>query len=316
MIRKLAPYTRGYRIWIVLGVLCSAGEAVLELLLPKLMSNIVDVGIAGGDRAYILATGTKMVLMALCSLALGIGAAALSSRAGMGFGANLRLAEYTQVQKFSFSNIEHFSTASLITRLTNDVSSVQMMLMMGMRLLVRAPVMLITAVIMSLRISLRLSQVFLVIVPLLIVAVALVIKFVGPIFNSLQRATDDLNLVVQEDLSAIRVVKSFVREDREREKFAARSDNLRATAERAYGFVVMFFQRRLRRDDALRRPAGLLHLRLGNPDVADDGVDAHDDPDPLHRLRPPYRRGARRAAPDHGRAGRQRPDRGRRLHPL
>ena len=241
MIRKLAPYTRGYRIWIVLGVLCSAGEAVLELLLPKLMSNIVDVGIAGGDRAYILATGTKMVLMALCSLALGIGAAALSSRAGMGFGANLRLAEYTQVQKFSFSNIEHFSTASLITRLTNDVSSVQMMLMMGMRMLVRAPVMLITAVIMALRISLRLSQVFLVIVPLLIVAVALVIKFVGPIFSSLQRATDDLNLVVQEDLSAIRVVKSFVREDREREKFAARSDNLRATAERAYGFVVMFF---------------------------------------------------------------------------
>ena len=241
MIRKLAPYTRGYRIWIVLGVLCSAGEAVLELLLPKLMSNIVDVGIAGGDRAYILATGTKMVLMALCSLALGIGAAALSSRAGMGFGANLRLAEYTQVQKFSFSNFEHFSTASLITRLTNDVSSVQMMLMMGMRMLVRAPVMLITAVIMALRISLRLSQVFLVIVPLLIVAVALVIKFVGPIFNSLQRATDDLNLVVQEDLSAIRVVKSFVREDREREKFAARSDNLRATAERAYGFVVMFF---------------------------------------------------------------------------
>ena len=241
MIRKLAPYTRGYRIWIVLGVLCSAGEAVLELLLPKLMSNIVDVGIAGGDRASILATGTKMVLMALCSLALGIGAAALSSRAGMGFGANLRLAEYTQVQKFSFSNIEHFSTASLITRLTNDVSSVQMMLMMGMRMLVRAPVMLITAVIMALRISLRLSQVFLVIVPLLIVAVALVIKFVGPIFNSLQRATDDLNLVVQEDLSAIRVVKSFVREDREREKFAARSDNLRATAERAYGFVVMFF---------------------------------------------------------------------------
>ena len=214
---------------------------MLELLLPKLMSNIVDVGIAGGDRAYILATGTKMVLMALCSLALGIGAAALSSRAGMGFGASLRLAEYTQVQKFSFSNIEHFDRLAHHAPLTNDVSSVQMMLMMGMRMLVRAPVMLITAVIMALRISLRLSQVFLVIVPLLIVAVALVIKFVGPIFNSLQRATDDLNLVVQEDLSAIRVVKSFVREDREREKFAARSDNLRATAERAYGFVVMFF---------------------------------------------------------------------------
>ena len=240
MIRKLAPYTKGYRVWIFLGVLCSAGEAVLELLLPKAMSQIVDVGIANGDKAYILAMGLKMILMALASLVMGVGAAALAAKAGMGFGANVRAAEYAQVQRFSFANIEHFSTASLITRLTNDVSSVQMTLMMGMRMLVRAPVMLITALVMALTISLQLSQVFLVVLPLLLILVAIVIRYVGPFFTALQKSTDDLNLVVQEDLNAIRVVKSFVREDREQEKFTQRSETLRQTAERAFSFVVLF----------------------------------------------------------------------------
>ena len=240
MIRKLAPYTKGYRIWIILGVLCSAGEAVLELLLPKAMSQIVDVGIANGDKEYILAMGLKMILMALASLVMGVGAAALAARAGMGFGANVRAAEYAQVQRFSFANIERFSTASLITRLTNDVSSVQMTLMMGMRMLVRAPVMLITALVMALTISLQLSQVFLVVLPLLLLLVAIVIRYVGPFFTALQKSTDDLNLVVQENLNAIRVVKSFVREDREQEKFTQRSEKLRQTAERAFSFVVLF----------------------------------------------------------------------------
>ena len=244
MIRKLAPYTKGYRVYILLGILCSAGEAVLELMLPKAMSNIVDYGIGGnggaGDRSYILTMGLNMVLMALICLALGVGAAALAAKAGMGFGANVRDAEYRQVQRFSFSNIEHFSTASLITRLTNDVSSVQMTLMMGMRMLVRAPVMLITALVMALRISLQLSQIFLVILPLLALMVFIILRYVGPFFTSLQKATDGLNLVVQEDLNAIRVVKSFVREDREKEKFFQRSETLRQTAERAFGFVVTF----------------------------------------------------------------------------
>ena len=244
MIRKLAPYTKGYRVYILLGILCSAGEAVLELMLPKAMSNIVDYGIGGnggaGDRSYILTMGLKMVLMALICLALGVGAAALAAKAGMGFGANVRDAEYRQVQRFSFSNIEHFSTASLITRLTNDVSSVQMTLMMGMRMLVRAPVMLITALVMALRISLQLGQIFLVILPLLALMVFIILRYVGPFFTSLQKATDGLNLVVQEDLNAIRVVKSFVREDREKEKFFQRSETLRQTAERAFGFVVTF----------------------------------------------------------------------------
>ena len=240
MLKKLAPYTRGYRLYVMLGVLFSAGEAVLELELPQAMSEIVDVGIAGGDRSYILLTGLKMFLMAMAALGCGVGAAVLAAKAAMGFGANLRQAEYEQVQRFSFANIEHFSTASLIARLTNDVSSVQMTLFMGMRMCVRAPVMLVTALVKAMEISLDLSQVFLVAVPLLIIAVVIVIRYVGPFFTALQNATDDLNLVVQENLNAVRVVKSFVREDEEEKKFRVRSDRLRDTAERAFGFVVMF----------------------------------------------------------------------------
>lgn len=240
MLKKLAPYTRGYRWYILLGILCSVGEAVLELELPQAMSAIVDVGIANGDRGYILLTGLKMFLMAMAALACGVGAAVMAAKAAMGFGANVRQAEYEQVQRFSFANIEHFSTASLITRLTNDVASVQMTLFMGMRMCVRAPVMLVTALIKAMEISLGLSQVFLVAVPLLAVAVVIVIRYVGPFFTALQNATDELNLVVQENLNAVRVVKSFVREDEEEQKFRTRSDKLRDTAERAFGFVVMF----------------------------------------------------------------------------
>ena len=240
MLKKLFPYTKGYRLWILGGILCSILESVFELLLPKAMSNIVDVGMASGDRNYILIMGLRMVLLALAALAGGVGAALFAARAGMGFGAQLRQAEYEQVQRFSFANIEHFSTASLITRLTSDVASMQMTLMMGMRIFVRAPVMLITAIIMALTISLDLSQVFLVSIPLLGLGVILVITKVGLFFTALQKATDDVNLVVQEDLNAIRVVKSFVREDREREKFAQRSEHLRDTALRAFGFVVIF----------------------------------------------------------------------------
>ena len=234
------PFTKGYRQWILLGVACSIAEAVLELELPQVMSDIVDVGIASGDRRYIMMMGLKMLVLALLALLGGVGAAVFAAKASMGFGANLRQAEYEQVQRFSFANIEHFSTASLITRLTNDVSSVQMTLFMGMRMCIRAPVMLITAVIKAMEISLDLSQVFLVVVPLLVITVVIVIRYVGPFFTALQSATDDVNLVVQEDLNAVRVVKSFVREDEETEKFRQRNDKLRDTAERAFGFVVMF----------------------------------------------------------------------------
>ena len=239
MLKKLWPYARQYRMWILAGVVCSAAEAVFELLIPLVMSDIVDVGIASGDQSYILRKGGLMVFMAIISLAFGLGSASFSAIAGQGFGANLRSAEYGHIQEFAFSNIEKFSTASLVTRLTSDVNSMQMTLMMGMRLLVRAPVMLVSALILSIRISIQLSNVFLVALPLLAAAVALILSKASPLFRSLQERTDALNLVVQENLTGIRVVKSFVREDHEREKFAKRNHGLKETSQKAYGMVVI-----------------------------------------------------------------------------
>ena len=239
MMKKLWPHARPYLPIIFLGVICSAAEAVFELLIPLVMSDIVDIGIAAGDVDYILKKGFLMVGLALISLGFGLGSAALSARAGQGFGANLRRAEYDHIQSFAFSNIEKFSTASLVTRLTNDVNNLQMTLMMGMRLLVRAPVMLVSAMILSIRISRQLSNVFLVALPLLAVVVVTLLMKVGPRFKALQEKTDALNLVVQENLTGIRVVKSFVREDYEQEKFSKRNQDLKETSQKAFGAVVM-----------------------------------------------------------------------------
>ena len=239
MIKRLWPYARPYLPLILCGVFCAASEAVFELLIPLVMSDIVDIGIATGDVNFILRKGGVMVVMALVSMAFGIGSAAFSARAGQGFGANVRKAEYDHIQNFSFSNIEKFSTASLVTRLTSDVNSLQMSLMMGMRLLVRAPVMLVSALFLSIRISRQLSSVFLVALPLLVVVVMVILLRTGPLFRALQEKTDALNLVVQENLTGIRVVKSFVREEYEQEKFSRRNQDLKATSQKAFGAVVM-----------------------------------------------------------------------------
>ena len=239
MMKKLWPQARPYAPWIAAGVLCSAAEAVFELLIPLVMSDIVDIGIENGDTDFILRKGALMVVMALVSLAFGLGAAACSSVAGMGFGANLRDAEYAHIQDYAFSNIERFSTASLVTRLTNDVNNLQMMLMFAMRLLVRAPVMLVSALILSVSISYRLSNVFLVALPVLAVLVGGILIKASPRFRAMQEKTDALNLVVQENLTGIRVVKSFVQEDFEREKFAGRNLDLKSNAEKAFGMVVI-----------------------------------------------------------------------------
>ena len=239
MLKKLWPHMRPYGGWIAAGVVCSALDAVFELLIPLVMADIVDIGISSGDQNYILRKGLLMVVMAMVALCFGLGSAACSSVAGQGFGANLRRAEYDHIQDYAFSNIEKFSTASLVTRLTNDVNNMQMSLMMGMRLLVRAPVMLVSALFLSIRISLQLSNVFLVALPLLAVVVSIILVKVSPLFRSLQEKTDALNLVVQENLAGIRVVKSFVREDYEREKFAKRNNDLKSTSQRAFGTVVV-----------------------------------------------------------------------------
>ena len=239
MIKKLAPYMKKYKTPLILGVLCAALEATFELLIPLVMAQIVDVGISSGDTWYTIKMGLLMIVMAAISLSFGLGLSKFSAIAGQGFGAELRQAEYEKIQAFSFKNIEKFSTASLITRLTTDITMIQNSLTMGIKLLVRAPMMLIVACILSVTISPQLAMIFLVSMPVLIICIGLIIKNVKPRFEAMQKKIDNLNTTVQENLIGIRVVKSFVRRNKEKEKFKISNDDLLNASEGAFGIVVL-----------------------------------------------------------------------------
>ena len=239
MIKKLLPYMKKYKTPLILGVLCAALEAIFELLIPLVMANIVDIGISSGDSLYTIKMGLLMVVMALISLSFGLGLSKFAAEAGQGFGAELREAEYEKIQGYSFKNIEKFSTASLITRLTTDVTTIQNSVTMGIKLLVRAPMMLICACILSVTISPQLAMIFLVSMPVLAISIGLIIKAVRPRFEAMQKKIDNMNTVVQENLIGIRVVKSFVRAKKEKEKFNAANDDLVNSAEGAFGLVVL-----------------------------------------------------------------------------
>ena len=239
MIKKLAPYMKKYKTPLILGVLCAALEATFELLIPLVMAQIVDVGISTGNTAYTIKMGLLMLVMAAISLSFGLGLAKFSAIAGQGFGAELRQAEYEKIQTYSFKNIEKFSTASLITRLTTDITMIQNSLTMGIKLLVRAPMMLIVACILSVTISPQLAMIFLVSMPVLIIAIGLIIKNVKPRFEAMQKKIDNLNTTVQENLIGMRVVKSFVRRNKEKEKFKLSNDDLLQASEGAFGVVVL-----------------------------------------------------------------------------
>ncbi|WP_409970053.1 ABC transporter ATP-binding protein [Bengtsoniella intestinalis] len=238
MLKQLWPYTKGYRQWIAVGVICSAAEAVFELLIPLVMADIVDIGIANGDVNYIAVKGLTMVAMAIISLCFGVGAAFFSSRAGFGLGANLRDAQFAHIQDFAFENIERFSTASLITRMTSDVNAIQVTLMMGIRLMVRAPVMLVTALVLAIFISVQLSLSFAVAIPVLVVFIGMMLVRVGPLFKKLQACIDGLNLAVQEDVTNIRVVKSFAQEDYQNAQFDEKNQDLKKASQTAFGTVI------------------------------------------------------------------------------
>ncbi|WP_195986725.1 ABC transporter ATP-binding protein [Clostridium sp. D53t1_180928_C8] len=239
MIKKLAPYMRKYKTPLILGVLCAALEATFELLIPLVMAQIVDVGISTGDTGYTIKMGLLMVVMAAISLSFGLGLSKFSAIAGQGFGAELRQAEYEKIQSYSFKNIEKFSTASLITRLTTDITMIQNSLTMGIKLLVRAPMMLIVACILSITISPKLAMIFLVSMPVLIISIGLIIKNVKPRFEAMQGKIDNLNTTVQENLIGIRVVKSFVRRNKEKEKFKVSNEDLLQASEGAFSIVVL-----------------------------------------------------------------------------
>jgi len=201
-------------------------EVICELLLPLVMAEIVDVAIPSGDTGYIFKLGAVMLVLALISMTCGVLAAKYAAFASQGFGSNLRQCLFDKVQEFSFADIDRFSSASLITRMTNDVNAMTMMLAMGLRMLVRAPVMLLAALIISLRLNARLAVILLIVIPLMALAIAILMRICSRLFEIMQKKIDGLNNVLQENLVAIRVVKAFVREDHEREKFDRSSDEL------------------------------------------------------------------------------------------
>ena len=239
MIKKLLPYMKKYKRAAYLAVLFAICEAIFELIIPLIMAQIVDVGITNSDVSYTIKMGILMVCVALISLSCGLALARFAAIAGQGLGAELRSAQYKKIQTYSFKNIEKFSTASLITRLTTDVTSIQNSATIGLKLLVRAPIMLIFACIFAARISPRLALIFLVSVPVLTIAITLIIVNVRPKFEIMQRRIDKLNTVLQENFIGIRVVKAFVRDKKEKEKFKAGNDSLLQASESAFSIVVL-----------------------------------------------------------------------------
>lgn len=233
MLKTLLPYAKKYWLFAVLTPLCIVGEVLLETRIPLLMSNIVDIGIPNQDIAFVVKVGLSMILMALCSLSFGALASVFGAKAGMGFAAELRQAMFGRVQDYSFANIDKFSTASLVTRLTTDVNRVQMAFMMTLRMMVRAPLMLVVATYMAFSINSSLVGIFLVAIPFLAVCLAVIATKAYPRFKAMMTKFDFMNATVQENLVAIRVVKAFVRGDHEIEKFDEALDELQDYSVRA-----------------------------------------------------------------------------------
>lgn len=226
MVKKLASHVREYKKQAILTPILVMGEVILEILIPLIMAELIDKGIDGGSMPDIIRYGVALLISALIALAFGVGAGRTSAVAAAGFAKNLRGDMYDHVQEFSFSNIDKFSTASIVTRLTTDITNVQMAFQMLIRIAMRAPGMMIFALIAAFRIDSELSLVFLCVMPLLAVGLAVMIRLVHPIFNRVFKTYDRLNNVVQENLAGIRVVKSFNRQEHEIEKFGGTSTRI------------------------------------------------------------------------------------------
>lgn len=234
MLRRLFSYMHQYKKYACLALLCITAEALFELLVPLIMADLVDVGVASGNREYIYMKGLQMAVCAAAALVLGIGSARFSALAGQGMGAELRKAEYEKLQAYSFSNIDHFRVSSLITRLTSDVTNIQNSVSTGMRPFCRGPVMLVAATGVAFSINGRLAVIFLVALPVLGVLLFLIVSRVRPMYSRMQGAIDSVNRIVQENLTAVRVVKACVRGEYEIAKFEAGNENLKQQSQTAF----------------------------------------------------------------------------------
>ncbi len=234
MLRRIFSYSGKYKKYLVFAALCITAESLFELLIPLIMADIVDIGVANSDKEYIFRQGGWMLVCAATALLLGIGSAQFSAIAGQGLGANLREAEYARLQKFSFANVDHFQLSSLVTRMTSDVTNIQNSISSGMRPACRGPVMLVAATAVAFSINAKLALVFMVALPTLAVCLWLIITNVRPLYGKMQEAIDMVNRIIQENLTAVRVVKAYVRGNHEIGKFNKVNTNLQTQSEKAF----------------------------------------------------------------------------------
>lgn len=237
--RRYWKYAKPYLSSFIIGPILMIVEVIGEVVMPLLLSNIIDYGVNGGRGIYyILTMGISMIITALCMMAGGVGGAYFAIKASSGFANDLRKDMFNKIQKFSFTNIDSFNTGSLITRLTNDITQVQNMIQMMLRLALRAPGMLIGALIMAFSLNSKLALVILCVIPLLGLAIYSILKVAFPRFKVMQKMLDALNTVTQENLINIRVVKSFVREDFEQDKFSKANKDLKDSTINAMKVVI------------------------------------------------------------------------------
>jgi len=240
MLRKLLGCVGKYKLPAVLSPIFISCEVVMEIFIPLLMSKIIDVGIKGGGGvAYVVKVGALMVLMSLASLAFGVLSGKYASIASTGFAKNVRKKMFDKIQDFSFANVDKFSTASLVTRLTTDVTFVQHAFMMVIRMMVRSPVMLVSATVMAFSINAGLARVFFVAIPVLAIALTIISVKAFPRFKQMFTKYDAMNSSVQESLVAIRVVKAYDRGEYENEKFSKAASDLMNTQRRAERVLIM-----------------------------------------------------------------------------
>lgn len=214
-------------------------EVVGEIFLPKMVSDIINIGIAGGDRNYVIMTGIKMVVFALMMLAGGVLGGYCATHASVNFAADLRRDVFGRLQEFSFKNIDKYSTGSLVTRLTNDITQVQNIIRMGLIMLLRSPGMFIGALIMACTINYKLALVIAAVIPALVIAIYFILKTAFPRFENMQKKLDKVNSTIQENITNMRVIKSFIRRDFEIKRFGASNTDLRDSTLSAMKIVIM-----------------------------------------------------------------------------
>lgn len=238
VLKKLLPLMKKYIVLAILSPIFMILEVLGDVVIPYLMSKIVDIGIVNQDIDYIVKIGIIMIFAALFAMIFGASSSFFGASAGYGFAAEIRQKVFEKVQSFSFANLDSFTVSSLITRLTNDCNTIGQVTMMSLRMAIRAPFMLIFALIMAFRVNASLARVFLISLPVLAIAITFALSKARPLFLKLQTHVDKVNGVIQENLTNIRIVKSFNREDFEEAKFQEKNDNLMNTAFKAISYII------------------------------------------------------------------------------